>query len=163
MFTQKSIVTVQEDGLSFSVEVGQTVLARAHLHHINNFRKYNYNPPDISLLNDEETLDEEPSTGRIFEISLTAFLNCINIFGDSTVKPISAKQAAAREQWKKRQRREDEDQRGGRYGQDREDMNDDDDEGERWGNRPPSISSKKKTATAMQLSWEAEGCPLVLM
>lgn len=193
--------------MSFIVEVGSTVLAKAHLHYEHNFVSYRYNAPppknqsnlpprkktktrdarpvrsssatvpdedeDIPPSASEEEEEEEhagedpPPQMSEFEISLSALLNCINIFGESTIKPVSAKQAAAREKWKNRQnnngREEDEEEdpyemRDQRYGpagagQQRQQ--------ERGGSTVNM--GKKKGTTAMVLSWEAEGCPLVLL
>ena len=147
-------------------------MARAHLHHTNNFRSYEYSHPtnaDRSRRRagsdtQDETLDvdAEEQERMVFEISLTALLNCINIFGDSTVKPVSAKQAVAREKWKQRQRREEEEHNG--YGRHNDRDGDEDDErGQNQLQAGSFTTSKKKTATAMHLTWEAEGCPLILM
>lgn len=209
---QKATVTVQADGLSFNVEVGQTVLARAHLHHQTNFRTYAYNPPEkllkskkarnkgqrqrgTSSATEADTDDEmaEGTTGNrnqedddddvpamTFEISLSALLNCLNIFGDTTVKPITARQQAARDKWKSKQAgnenggdRPQYGRRSSRYGRG------DDEEGE--GDDGPQLRdealfqrdsarggstaapSKKKSNIAMVLSWQEEGCPLVLL
>lgn len=163
-------MTVQDDGLSFAVEVGQTILARAHLHHTNNFTFYAYHPPPQQKRNsraaseDEEVQEhdeeEEPeSTHMLFEISLSALLNCINIFGDSTVKPISAKQAAATEKWKRSQRKQ---RNGSVYGGEDDDDENDVGEERQYARAASTVSGKKKGTTAMELTWEAEGCPLVL-
>jgi hypothetical protein len=119
-----------------------------------------------------------------FEISLSALLNCLNIFGDTTVKPVSARQQAAREKWKTRQGNGsnggagggDRPQYGRRYGRD-EDEDDEDGNGDdgpqlrdealfqRDSRRAGSTvtGTKKKANVAMVLSWQAEGCPLVLL
>lgn len=201
----KATVIVQDDGLSFNVEVGHTVLARAHFHHKNNFLSYSYHPPEEawaehrrnrrrgSAASDEEEEGEgsrerdgsrirneseegeegedEESPKMLFEISLSAFLNCLNIFGDATVRPVSAAQLAAREKWKQRQA-----ERGGRDwndGNDDEDAHGEDNDSymrpyQRAGSTTSAInattgSSRKKARTAMIMSWEAEGCPLVLL
>lgn len=217
-------MTVQADGLSFNVEVGQTVLARAHLHHQTNFRTYAYNPPEKLVKkskpaakkggrrhqrgsssatepdSDDEEVAEAEGAGRnaeeeddddvpamTFEISLSALLNCLNIFGDTTVKPISARQQAARDKWKTRQTgnengggagggygdRPPYGRRSSRYGGD-DDEGEDGDEGPQLrdealfqrdsarGGSTVAIS-KKKTNIAMVLSWQEEGCPLVLL
>lgn len=208
-------MTVQGDGLSFNVEVGQTVLARAHLHYQNNFRTYTYIPPqatqrtharekkrrrgregDSSPATDGDSVEEEASEEEqtandetptmTFEISLSALLNCLNIFGDTTVKPTSARQQAARDAWKSRQagntaggggNRPQYGRRSSRFGGN---DNDDDDE-EEGGDDVPQLRdealfqrdsargastaapSKKKANVAMVLSWQEEGCPLVLL
>lgn len=126
---------------------------------------------------DEGDGDEEDEDVKVeFEISLTSLLNCINIFGESTVKPTSAKQVAAREKWKAKQngygnRREgthadedanaEEDELAG--GED-----DNDNDNGRWGgqqNRGASTVNlgKKKGVTTMQMSYKADGSPLVLL
>ena len=193
--------------MSFIVEVGSTVLAKAHLHYEHNFVSYQYNAPpsktntanlptrkktktrdtrpvrsssatvpdedeDLPPSADEQDEEEEhagddpPPQMSEFEISLSALLNCINIFGESTIKPVSAKQAAAREKWKNRQNGngrdggEDEEEdpyemRDQRYGPGQQRQQ------ERGGSTVNM--GKKKGTTAMVLSWEAEGCPLVLL
>ena len=173
---------MQDDGLSFNVEVGQTVLARAHLHHANNFLAYAYKPPPEQLAQgrqhtaedsdgDTSTEQRDPqstSPRMLFEISLSALLNCLNIFGDSTVKPVGARQMAARERWRKR-RRDDRDG-GNEYGygdgdgNGNEDAGDNEEDEERTHARAGNTTyGKKKGATAMVMTWEAEGCPLVLL
>lgn len=205
-------MTVQADGLSFNVEVGQTVLARAHLHYQTNFRSYTYQPPekvakikrntsrrDRRRENGSETendsADETAEHGTrqedndedadiippmTFEISLSAFLNCLNIFGDTTVKPITARQQAARDQWKKRQGgtgdgdRPQYGRKSSRFGGNDEDDDEAGDDGpqlrdealfQRDSARGASTVSagKKKANIAMVLSWQEEGCPLVLL
>lgn len=188
---------VHDDGLSFNVEVGQTVLGRAHLHHQNNFASYAYNPPQELRQgggrphrggNDEEGDDsdaegnntrngenqdndqEDATPPRMtFEISLSAFLNCLNIFGDSTVRPVSSCQLAAREKWKQRQRAGNGDHNEGTDLEHEEDNDSYMRPYQRAGSTTSTVtggaggSSRKKTSTAMVLSWEAEGCPLVLL
>jgi hypothetical protein len=118
-----------------------------------------------------------------FEISLSALLNCLNIFGDTTVKPITARQQAARDKWKEKNTanhgggggdRPQYGRRSSRFGGD----DDDDDEGgddgpqlrdealfQRDSARGASTAAptKKKANIAMVLSWQEEGCPLVLL
>ena len=170
-------MTIQDDGLSFSVEVSQTVLGRAHLHYKNNFLSYAYQPPPEAssgiLNNNEESRKEtedqgsNDSTRMIVEISLSALLNCLNIFGDSTVRPVSTKQLAARERWRTRQRdgREGGEERGGRYdfGDRDEDAEIEDREERAYANMGSTGNGKKKGTIAMVMTWEAEGCPLVLL
>lgn len=164
-------MTVQDDGISFHVEMGATVQARAHLHHINNFISYVYKSPNSTRLqadgarngNGEE--DDEPDQ-QVFGIQLSAMLNCINIFGDATVKPVSAKAKEAREKWKQKQR-------GPSSNNRTSDGEDGEDEEQPYMRREARASSttstassvygKKKATTAMILTWEAIGEPLVLL
>ena len=71
-----TVSLVQDDGLSFSVEIGQTVVARAHLHAAANFTSYKYTPPNVvdgTAGSDdgesEEAGQQAPATS--FEITLT--------------------------------------------------------------------------------------------
>lgn len=226
---QKATVTVQSDGLSFNVEVGQTVLSRAHLHYQTNFRSYAYDPPahiikeykkmnesrkskrrqdrDSSATEEDEDDDEEHANhGKghrgaqavqddvdstpppmTFEISLSALLNCLNIFGDTTVKPISARAQANRERWKQRQQQQNGNNAGGnggpqygrrssRYGNDDDNDDDEDEESDGPQLRDEALfqrdsaragstvsAGRKKANVAMVLTWQEEGCPLVLL
>lgn len=203
-------MTVQADGLSFNVEVGQTVLARAHLHFQTNFRSYAYNPPYPPVKSnpkdkrgrnkqkgnssategdsDEETTgaveatNDEPQA-MTFEISLSALLNCLNIFGDTTVKPITARQQAARDKWKEKNSTNHGGGGGDRpqYGRRSSRFNGDDEVDDEAGDDGPQLRdealfqrdsargastaapTKKKANIAMVLSWQEEGCPLVLL
>lgn len=216
-------MTIQDDGISFTVQVGSTVLARAFLHSEQNFNSYFYSCPrkeprarkstngnskgkskgktrakfvrsssatipdavgddttiplsddDNDAQEDDEEEEEEqagfddddqgPQISE-FEISLSALLNCINIFGESSVRPVSARQAASWDKWKARQnvaRREgegeEEEQEADPYEQ-RQDR--------RGGSTTNAVNlgNRKKAGitTAMVLSWEAHGCPLVLL
>lgn len=134
--------------------------------------------PEGNVNNASENHEPAPMS---FEISLSALLNCLNIFGDTTVKPISARQQAAREKWKTRQGNGGGNQpqygrRSSRFG-----GNDDDEDDEGGGDDGPQLrdealfqrdsarggstaaTSKKKMNIAMVLSWQEEGCPLVLL
>lgn len=130
--------------------------------------------------------DDDDLPAMAFEISLSALLNCLNIFGDTTVKPISARQQAARDKWKTRQAGNENGGGGGgygdrpQYGRRSSRYGGDDGEGEDGDDGPQLrdealfqrdsarggstvATSKKKTNIAMVLSWQEEGCPLVLL
>ena len=121
---------------------------------------------------EDDNEEEEEDIKVEFEISLTSLLNCINIFGESTVKPTSAKQAAAREKWKAKQNGYGTRREGTHADADEEEDElaggADDNDNERWGGQQGRGGStvnlgKKKGVTTMQMSYKADGSPLVLL
>ncbi|KAI4258050.1 MAG: hypothetical protein LQ352_001371 [Teloschistes flavicans] len=82
-FAQKAHVRISREGLRFAVEESRVVQGIAFLEHAL-FTSYTYSAPTVDQAEDDD--DDDDDNAIVFQISLTALLETLQIFGVNDVK-----------------------------------------------------------------------------
>ncbi|MBW0518599.1 hypothetical protein O181_058314 [Austropuccinia psidii MF-1] len=146
-FSSRAIIQISSSGIHVEVEIGKTLQAHAYLEK-SAFTDWEFNPPladnrdknqsQLENLQNEETEaeNEEEEVEVKFEVSLTALIECLNVFGTATSQKSSKN-----------------------FNQDHDHQNEKS-HSKMWDDR---LKSKKQPASAIRISYDGEGHPLVLL
>ncbi|KAG0147922.1 hypothetical protein CROQUDRAFT_655510 [Cronartium quercuum f. sp. fusiforme G11] len=157
-FSSRANIVISNAGIHVEVEAGKTMQANAYMEK-ESFTEWSYNPPPTSSprsnrahsqfpsgeLNSPRAEEEEvEDEGCKFEVSLTALLECLNVFGTATTHKSHARSTS--------------DPR-------RNDDEDDEVDGRRRAARMREEKNKLKqqASSAIRVTYDGEGSPLVLL